>query len=476
MISPRRRPVALLLLLAVVTPAAAERLPDDLCTAGLQRASGRLANCVLQADAKLVVNEDAAKHEKKLGKCQRSFNGDHARVLDKYGTDACPNDSAEELRDAVLQSTDDVNAVVANVGSGGGFTQLGPMTVKVKGMNYEPAPSNYVLPPPNIYYDTDFYNQDFVQLWGPGTPPNQPNGRGDLADMLSMGVNFVRVFNWNPGGPIDNPLRKHQPFFDWLVDEGGKRIFIGAAFANGNRATAAAQLEVDQFNSFSADAKKQVAVWVVGNEISPTDPFTPETLAVIKASAQPPLDTIPICVPFSLGSVSEAISKMEQNYQQFEAAGVADRFIACFNFYGLGQSVATKAPELQLKEFVDGFFADTFVQQHAIALLLTEFGINFDGSSGLEPNAGGDAAKQGQILSAMLAQSKTLQTTYPRFLGQAVFEYTNESWKTPNSEANFGLYGLTAQSPFTGMTSSGQSYPVDGRVLRPQHQAVVDNY
>ena len=300
-----------------------------------------------------------------------------------------------------------------------------------------------------------------------------------MADMLSLGVNFIRVFNCNPGGPVSNPLRNHQAWLDWIVNQGGKRIFIGAAFANGLRATAEAQLVVDQFNGFSAASKAQVAAWLVGNEISPTDPFTPQTLAVIKASARPPLDTLPICVPFQMSSIQDALSKVQQSREQFVAAGVGDRFIACFNFYGLGQAAATKAPEAQLTEFIDGFFADSYVTTNGISLLLTEFGINFDGSSGVEPNAGGDAAKQGQSLSAMLAQSKVLQATYPRFLGQAIFEYTNESWKTPLTEANFGLYGLTPQAPpLTGKTTipSNPAYPVDTRVIRPQHQAVVDNY
>jgi len=472
--------VALLFALAVVAPAAAERAPDDLCTAGLQRASGRLANCLLRADARFAVTEDAERHERQREKCQRAFRRGHERVLERFGTDACPNDSAEELGDAVRRSAADVNAVVADAGSGGGgFTRLGPMTAAVKGVNYEPAPSNYSLPPAPLYYDTDFYNQDFVQLWGPGTPPTQPNGRNDVADMLSLGINFIRVFNWNPGGAPSQPLRNHQPFLDYLVGDGGKRIFVGAAFANGNRGTAAAQMEVDQFNGFSAAAKQQVAVWLVGNEISPTDPFTPQTLQVIKARAQPPLDTIPICVPFQMSSLSDALSKVQQSHQQFMQAGVHDRFIACFNFYGLGQPAATKAPAVQLREFIDGFFTDSFVTANNISLLLTEFGINFDGTSGVEPNAGGDAAKQGQYLGAMLAESKTLQTTYPRFLGQVIFEYTNEGWKTPTTEANFGLYALTPQvTPFTGKTTnpSAPAYPVDTRVPRPQHQAVVDNY
>jgi len=79
----------------------------------------------------------------------------------------------------------------------------------------------------------------------------------------------------------------------------------------------------------------------------------------------------------------------------------------------------------------------------------------------------------------MLAKSIALQARYPRFLGQAVFEYTNESWKTPNSEANFGLYGLTAQTPpLTGKTTraADPAYPVDTLAVRPQHGALVDHY
>src|SRR5262245_4292955 len=168
----------------------------------------------------------------------------------------------------------------------GGPARLGPMTAPVKGMNYEPAPSNYVPGAP-LYYDTDFYNQDFVQLWGPGTPPAQPNGRADVADMASLGVNFIRVFNWNPGEPGGIPLRTHQPWLDYVVKAGRKRMYVAAVFANGNRATDAATMVVNQFNGFSAEIREQVAVWLIGNEIAPDDPFTAQTLAVIKASAAP---------------------------------------------------------------------------------------------------------------------------------------------------------------------------------------------
>jgi hypothetical protein len=180
-----------------------------------------------------------------------------------------------------------------------------------------------------------------------------------------------------------------------------------------------------------------------------------------------------------MASTQDAINKVKENYQQFVTAGLTSRFIACLNFYGLGHSAMDQAPADQLSAFITGFFADPFITSNNIELFLTEFGINFDNSNGIEPNAGGNATTQGSYLSAMLARSIALQARYPAFLGQAVFEYTNESWKTPNSEANFGLYSLTPQAPpLTGKTTraADPAYPVDTLAARPQHTAVVDNY
>jgi hypothetical protein len=465
---------AIVLLLGAVAPARAERRPDDRCAAAILRASGQLANCLLQSDAGFVESDKAERYEKKVGRCEDAFARRHQRIIGHLGAANCPNDSANQLGDIVLRSTALVSAATEVMDEG--HARLGPMTAPVKGMNYEPAPSNYVPGAP-LYYDTDFYNQDFVQLWGPGTPPAQPNGRDDVADMASLGVNFIRVFNWNPGEPGGIPLRNHQPWLDYMVKAASKRMYVAAVFANGNRATDAATMVVNQFNGFSAETRAQVAVWLIGNEIPPDDPFTAQTLAVIKAKAQPPLDTLPICVPLQMSSTADALAKVQRSHAQFAAAGLADRFIACLNFYGLGQAPAARAPADQLQDFIDGFFADEFVKTNRIALLLTEFGINFDGSSRVDPNAGGDATLQGTYLGEMLARSTALQAKYPRFLGQTIFEYTNESWKTPLTEQRFGLYELQAQAaPFTGRTTVAAPYPVDTRVARPQHTAVVDNY
>src|SRR5262249_20452014 len=162
-------PAAVVLLLAAIAPARAERDPDERCAAAILRASGRLANCLLQSDAGFVVSDKAERYEKKVGRCEDDFARHLRRVIGRQGAARCPDNSADELGDIVLRSTALVSAAATEV-MGGGPARLGPMTAPVKGMNYEPAPSNYV-PGAQLYYDTDFYNQDFVQLWGPGTPP-----------------------------------------------------------------------------------------------------------------------------------------------------------------------------------------------------------------------------------------------------------------------------------------------------------------
>src|SRR6185295_1553190 len=96
------------------------------------------------------------------------------------------------------------------------ISNLRPM----KGIAYEPAPSDDTqlqVPPFNqfnaVYYDTDFYNSDFAALWGP-----DGGGRNDLLTMKNAGINFLHIYNWNPG-------RNHTPFLD-AVKANGMKVMI----------------------------------------------------------------------------------------------------------------------------------------------------------------------------------------------------------------------------------------------------------
>src|SRR5262245_56584992 len=110
-------PAAIVRLLAAVTPVRAGRDPDDRCTAAILRASGRLANCVLQSDAGFVESDKVERYEKKVGRCEDSFARRHRRIIGRHGVANCPNDSANELGDIVLRSTALVSAATTSRGS-----------------------------------------------------------------------------------------------------------------------------------------------------------------------------------------------------------------------------------------------------------------------------------------------------------------------------------------------------------------------
>ena len=78
---------------------------------------------------------------------------------------------------------------------------------KVLGMNYDPNPIGYTQgrPPPQLYYDSDFFHASFAALWGDKPAHDHNPGRGDLKKMAEQGVNFVRLYNWNAE-------RDHTPF------------------------------------------------------------------------------------------------------------------------------------------------------------------------------------------------------------------------------------------------------------------------
>lgn len=78
----------------------------------------------------------------------------------------------------------------------------------IRGFSYQPSPSNCKRWNPRTSpgdspwcFDSDFFNEDFRQLWG-------PDGRDDLRTMSSIGANFLHLYNWNP-------YRDHKGFLDY---------------------------------------------------------------------------------------------------------------------------------------------------------------------------------------------------------------------------------------------------------------------
>lgn len=88
----------------------------------------------------------------------------------------------------------------------------------IRGFSYEPSPSDWK--PGGSEFDSDYYNANYSQMWGPTV--NGVYGRDDLGRMKQAGVNFLHIYNWNP------QRTNHTPFLDYAADNGmGVTIPIG---------------------------------------------------------------------------------------------------------------------------------------------------------------------------------------------------------------------------------------------------------
>lgn len=88
----------------------------------------------------------------------------------------------------------------------------------LRGFSYEPSPSDWK--PGGSEFDSDYYNANYSQLWGPTV--NGVYGRDDLGKMKQAGVNFLHIYNWNP------QRTNHTPFLDYAAQNGmGVTIPIG---------------------------------------------------------------------------------------------------------------------------------------------------------------------------------------------------------------------------------------------------------
>lgn len=87
------------------------------------------------------------------------------------------------------------------------------------GMNYQPSPSNYnSLPPPPVYFDSDFWNADFPALWGDTANTQGVVGRDDISKIRTAGCNLIKGYNYDP-------LRNHSSFLEYC-DDHDLKVFI----------------------------------------------------------------------------------------------------------------------------------------------------------------------------------------------------------------------------------------------------------
>lgn len=335
----------------------------------------------------------------------------------------------------------------AGVATPGSAQQLAQLLLPrpVKGMCYVPAPSDYKtgcnVAPKATYYDSDFYNSDFQQLWGTsGTP-----ARGDLQAIAGLGVNFLHLYDWNR--PQE---RDHKPF---LAEANARGLKLAVPISNYYVQQQNQAWIDDIVGEITANKPPAVVMWAIGNEIDTGDPAQAAQVAQIAqwiaAKDTSRLITVPLKLPFE--------GKMQVLKQAFDQKGLTNlwnaNFVASINVYD-------DAPALQAH-------VESFRQLYpTVPLLITE--VNRPLSW-----AGNDPATQASQLLAQLQKSSQLVAdgSHATFFGSMVFEWSEKPWECPDDEKHFGINGFSG-SLGTGTTRAGQSYPVDGLAPNAMHGSV----
>jgi hypothetical protein len=385
-------------------------------------------------------------------------------------------------------------------------TPLSRIPQPMKGMNWEPAPSNYTsIPAPNEYGDTDFANDDFNNLWNDGA-----GCRGDLTTIAALGCNTVKTYNWSvpPPPPVSYWQRNHVNFLNTCQAKGLSVIvpisnyFCGWAYnvrtQNKNGAGPCytgtqAQAETDLKNWILAIVNEvycatgpnsltpgPVVMWAIGNEFDNAnlgaygycEAVDIATIAsyIIWAEQQIGIDADNI-LAFS-SPVTTAMTPVNGSitvgapYNTIMGGAATEALIQAFN-----TAIGTQATA---QRFVGAINSYQIGAQ--LTAYYTAWPTVFPATSFYYGELGFNASTQAGSSSAIQAQNVYSQytTTLPQsqsgyFFGSCVFEFSDELWKGPpgSSETMFGIYTFanTGTPPTANEGDhapvNGASYPVD---------------
>jgi hypothetical protein len=359
----------------------------------------------------------------------------------------------------------------------------------IQGLCYTPEPSDDSPQPPPAYFDSDFWNTAFAPMWSSGQ--NLPgfttdgggsvNGRGDLATMQSLGVNFLHLYDWNFG-------RDHSTFLAQAKADG---ITMNVPVSNFGLALPITgplppgifqhQLEtVERIfaevypNLASGDTTPNPALtmWTIGNEPERSG-FTAQQVAMVAQEIVylentynvPDSNRLPIAVPLSWQTFWGSYNNPTPSVAAVEALYAAFQSTSSFAAVGINNATETVTPLpadffttrfvwannpvgndnsffLGLKPLVNynpyynpGNGATTQIDWANIPMFFTE-----DGPSLVQAN--GDPVQQAAILKQELAdvqQAHTLSGQTHDFEGAAVFQSLDQVTHKQGSETGFGI-------------------------------------
>jgi len=360
----------------------------------------------------------------------------------------------------------------------------------IKGLCYTPEPSDDYPTTPGNYFDSDFWNNAFTPMWSsqqniPGFQSNGGvvSGRGDLATIQSLGVNFLHLYDWNS-------QRDHTSFLATAKADG---ITVNVPISNYvfglsmtlpfNPNTYATQLQYVQqiFNqvypnwqSGDTEPNPAISMWTIGNEPDNSGgDITPGQVAqvaqmILYAEDQaniPDGNRLPIAVPLSW-----ATSYVGTNHSNpTPSVGAVEALFAAFGSTTPFAATALDNSQMSVPALPSDFFTSRFVWANnpvgndnaaflgletnppyapynhpagtsaqidwaSIPMFFTE-----DGPSSAQP--GNNPTIQAQILQRELAEVQQARTNgqNPNFDGACVFQSLDQLAHKTGVETGFGI-------------------------------------
>jgi len=369
------------------------------------------------------------------------------------------------------------------------LAQTGAGLAPIQGMAYQPVPSDYMPCASCVYYDSDFVNIDFKNLWG--APPTYPDGRGDLKIMAEdLGINFLHIYDWNP-------LRDHLPF---LNEAYRYHIRVAVPISNyfahdpsgqeANIRKIVSQVYVDEAGHPTRTPHPAVVMWLIANEYDNSGGYVTaadiaKVAAIILAEEKTlgATELLPISSPVTFGINGDsqgrpAVAAIQALINAFNANKdlpsdfVSTRFIAATNPQNRGDTLPGTCPPTcgTIAQFLPAFAAAF----PGLSLWFAELGTGVVQScAGYPAPCNPSEMQQATFNAEALKYSKPqLLAGGGALLGSAQFEFLNEIWK-PGNEATFGVYKYhdpleyrTYHTPANGPAPAG-TYRVDTLVRKP---------
>ena len=381
---------------------------------------------------------------------------------------------------ATLLTTATAGATVPGIPASFPGASLAP----IKAMSYQPAPSNYT-PGSGIFFDTDFFNDDFNALWSSAN-----SGRNDLATMAADGVNLLHLYDWNP-------QRSHTNFLNAAQAAG---ISVAVPVSNyfitndvAGIAQVVAQVYVDASGNPSTTPHPAVTMLTLGNEydisgISPAQMSAAADAIVAAEKALGATQVLPLAVPVSFGLqggqvpgvvATQAVMQAFSADTNLGPSFLSSRFIAATN---------PQNPGSYLSGPVNG--ASSYYAAFAAAIPNTPLWFSEMGTGELNSCSGYPGSCTPGPAQQATFNADQFAAAVPGaggiLLGGTQFEFEDEDWKGPPASTNdstFGVYTFpwpaangTPSVSSTAPNGANGSYFVDPTAAKPALASMQDAF